>query len=654
MNSTAPPDLKLTVTLDGQRSEHDFAASPVRVGRAPDNELHLPDRGVSRYHCRLEREGAQWVLIDLGSQNGTLVGGERVSRRVLGAGDVIQVGRARLTCSGADLAHGDAPSPPRALDDTATGLSAAQLRASARPRQGLHALLRINKALASELEPRALLESIVDSALELTGGERGFLVLARESGGWSFEVARNFAGEIPEAKFSETIAEQVRSTGRSVLTVNAQDDLRFSALASVVDLRLRSVLCTPLELEGQVVGLLYLDNRLQAGAFGEQDVELLEALAAQAAVALRNARLVQELRALNARLAERADRSESRLTGVERELRIAKVDVVARRFPGIVGEAPAMLELYRTLERFITSDYPVLIQGESGTGKELIARSIHARGARASKAFISENCAALPDELLESELFGHAKGAFTGAHRAKRGLLEQADGGTLFLDEVSEMSPQMQKKLLRVLQEGELRPLGSDRLVRVDVRLVSASNRDLEAMVRAGEFREDLLYRLRVLPVRVPPLRERRSDVSLLIDCFLETFCRESARARPRLAPEVLQRCEAYGWPGNVRQLQNEVRKWVVLAGPVVELEHLSAPLLAEDVGDDEEEGERGDLALGLPERVAALEQRAIRRALRSHGGNKSRAAQELGISRFALQRKLEKLGLEGEASDRD
>ena len=305
---------------------------------------------------------------------------------------------------------------------------------------------------------------------------------------------------------------------------------------------------------------------------------------------------------------------------------------------------------FRTLERIVTSEYPVLIHGESGTGKELIARSIHARGARAGKAFVSENCAALPDDLLESELFGHAKGAFTGAHRSKRGLLEMADGGTLFLDEVSEMSTQMQKKLLRVLQEGEVRPLGADRTVRVDVRLVSASNRDLEELVRAGEFREDLFYRLRVLPVRVPPLRERRSDVPLLVDCFLETFCRESGRARPRLAPEVLQRCEAYAWPGNVRQLQNEVRKWVVLAGAVVELDHLTPALLEESAGLDEAEDPAAP-AQDLPARVAALEMRAIRGALRAHGGNKSRAAQVLGISRFALQRKLEKLGLEAEAS---
>jgi serine/threonine-protein kinase PknK len=202
-----------------------------------------------------------------------------------------------------------------------------------------------------------------------------------------------------------------------------------------------------------------------------------------------------------------------------------------------------------------------------------------------------------------------------------------------------------------VLQEGEVRPLGSDRLLKVDVRIVSASNRDLEEMVRTGEFREDLYYRLRVLPVRVPPLRERRSDVPLLVDCFLETFCRESGRARPRLAPDVLRRCEEHAWPGNVRQLQNEVRKWVVLAGNVVELDQLSPALLDESASAEELEGESGGVVQDLPARVAALETRAIRGALRAHGGNKSRAAQALGISRFALQRKLEKLGLESEAS---
>jgi two-component system response regulator HupR/HoxA len=319
-----------------------------------------------------------------------------------------------------------------------------------------------------------------------------------------------------------------------------------------------------------------------------------------------------------------------------------------------------MRKVFQQLDRIIDSELPVLIQGGSGTGKELIARAIHFNGPRASKAFVTENCAALPDTLLESELFGHARGAFTGAHRRKTGLLEQADGGTLFLDEIGDMSVEMQKKLLRVLQEGEFRPVGSDSRIQVNVRLLAASNRDLEDLVREGSFREDLFYRVHVLTVNLPDLRERRDDVPLLAEHLLARAAREAGKPAPTLAAETLAALLAYDWPGNVRELENEMRRLVVLAGEHALPEHLSTAIVERrslhgpvrpsqsPSGTPSEPGasESGGGAADIRAAVADLERRSIEAALARARGNKSRAAADLGISRFALQRKLDKYGL--------
>jgi transcriptional regulator with PAS, ATPase and Fis domain len=303
-----------------------------------------------------------------------------------------------------------------------------------------------------------------------------------------------------------------------------------------------------------------------------------------------------------------------------------------------------MRRVFRQLDAIIDSELSVLIHGESGTGKELIARAVHFNGLRADKPFISENCAALPDSLLESELFGYVKGAFTGAYKNKKGLFEQASGGTLFLDEIGDMSPEMQKKLLRVLQEGEVRPVGSDQRIPVDVRLVAASHRDLEALVRAGQFREDLFYRIHVLPIRLPPLRERREDIPRLVEHLLARAAREAGKLAPLVPQEVMAALVAYDWPGNVRELENEMRRLVVLAREHIEPEQLSKTVRTR--APVQRGGEMAAEGTDIRSAVADLERRSIEAALLAAGGNKSRAASELGISRFALQRKLDKYGL--------
>ncbi len=300
-----------------------------------------------------------------------------------------------------------------------------------------------------------------------------------------------------------------------------------------------------------------------------------------------------------------------------------------------------MREVLRLLDKIVQTEEPVLIMGESGTGKELIARAIHRNGPRAKRPFLSENCAALPDTLLESELFGHVRGAFTGADRDKKGLFELAHKGTLFLDEVGDMSPEMQKRLLRALQEGEIRPVGGKAIRKVDVRIISASNKDLERLVRGGEFREDLYYRLRVLTVKLPPLRDRKDDIRRLVDHFMRLH-RPKDRPSGNLGVGVMETLEAYDWPGNIRELENEVKRMLSLGDEVI-----TGDVLSEQVrrgsGYVEEPSEDGEPVQNLMELVERVERREIRKALHTSKGNKTRAAELLGITRFTLQRKLEK-----------
>jgi len=662
--------MKLTVIEDGVRTELELHKPVITIGRALDNDIRLSSTLVSRHHTRIEAQDGQAWIVDLGSSNGTAVNGSRVDRSLLSAGDEISLG------SGVQLVVGedeDGRTQVLAVADLEAGLRTLSGEAR-RERENLRVFARIARALVEETELSALLRTIVDSAVALVGGERGFVLLrdrarAEARPGEPLDVedltvqmARTFDQAdvvVPRSRLSMGIARRVLAEGRPLLSLDAAQDERFDGMQSVEDLRLRSVLCLPVRGErGQVEGVLYVDNRLQLGAFDQEDLELSELFAAQASIALRNARLVAELRERNHHL-EESRRQIARLNEQlgrkvrdrDSELAVVRAELGRERgrydYSTIVGASDSMRRVFRQLDRIIESDLPVLIHGESGTGKELIARAIHYNGARKAKVFVTENCAALPDTLLESELFGHARGAFTGAYKSKKGMLEQADGGTLFLDEIGDMSPEMQKKLLRVLQEGEVRPLGSDQVVEVDVRVLAASHRNLEEMVRQGTFREDLYYRIAVLSVNLPSLRERRDDIPILAEHLLARAAREAGREVPHLCHEVVSCLVSHDWPGNVRELENEMRRIVVLAQGEVRLEHLSDGVregrsIAGDVLDGAGVLESGDIKSALAE----IERRSIEASLAQAEGNKSRAAKALGISRFALQRKLEKYGL--------
>ncbi len=671
---------RLVITENGNRRVLDIGEAPVTVGRSTRNVVSLLDLRASRLHCRIEKGDGGWRIVDEGSQNGTLVNGSLITARTLRTGDLVEIGTARLLFE----EEGGVPPPPAPAGSSAQAAalgrtmqlprvvedaSPAEVGEVVRDRANLLRLQRVARAINSELELDHLLEIIVDHSVELTDAERGFLILfAGDGEEMEFKCSRNFAKEpvdSPEYAISRSIARKVLDSTEPVMAVNAVEDERFRDIQSISVLGLRSVLCLPFRLRDGSRGVLYIDNRLQKGVFSRQDMRMLEALADQAAAAIERARLFRRLSEKQEALEDssrRVERLNSRLQAMvqsqEVELEEARETLRQRErelqtkynYRSIIGTSEPMREVLRLLDRVIESEMPVLILGESGTGKELIARAVHYNGPRRRERFVSENCGALTDTLLESELFGYVRGAFTGADRNTKGLFELAHKGTLFLDEVGETSPDMQKKLLRALQEREIRPVGGKDVIKVDVRVISASNRDLLKMTRETGFREDLYYRLNVLQVVLPALRERAEDIPLLLAHFLDKHASRVGRPVPRLDRHVLDLLRAYHWPGNVRELENEAQKMVALSEGVVTPDLLSEAIRR---GAPTVPGE-GETIRNLDALVEQVEREEISRALRVSGGNKTRAAALLGISRFTLQRKLEKYGIAADGGDEE
>jgi transcriptional regulator with GAF, ATPase, and Fis domain/tetratricopeptide (TPR) repeat protein len=513
-------------------------------------------------------------------------------------------------------------------------------------------LVAINRKLSATLDPAQVLSLTIESALELTGAERGFVLVRPETtetepaAPLEIACARNMEpqrdGE--EGRFSRSVAERVVGTGEPVVTVDAESDGRFAAHRSVHAMRLKSVICAPIRAVDGILGALYLDHRFQRGLFGHEDVELLLAFADQVAIALTNARLHRELSRRTEELLGERRRIEALLRGQSEQIESLeaavrdKQEALEHRFDyaEIAGRGPAMQAILRVLDRVVETPATVVVEGESGTGKELIARAIHFNGPRKQGPFVAINCGALPEALLESELFGYVRGAFTGALRDREGLFVRARGGTLFLDELGEMPLGMQVKLLRVLQERELTPLGSNATIPVDVRIVAATNRTLRDEVARGRFREDLYYRLGVVEIRLPPLRERLEDLPAIAARLLERAARSLGREPPRLTPAALRALLAHPWPGNVRELENALTKALVMT--------------------DRDRLEARDLELAVrpassaPRDAPPIERRAdwdaaekqrILAALAAHGWNASRACRALGIPRASFYRKL-------------
>jgi Nif-specific regulatory protein len=428
------------------------------------------------------------------------------------------------------------------------------------------------------------------------------------------------------------VAGAVITTGRSLRVDDVALDARFyPGVDEKTGFTTKAIIAAPLVGSPGPIGVVQCVNRRDGGAFEDADLLLLESLAASVTVAIENARRYDDLKTSEARL--RAQVGALRLDLARRE-----------RFGDLIGTSAAMAEVLRLMESAAGSMIAVLVDGETGTGKELVARGIHRASPRADGPFVAVNCAALPEALLESELFGHRRGSFTGATHDQRGLFEAAGGGTMLLDEIGEMPLPMQAKLLRVLQEGEIVPVGDTRPRRVDVRVISATNRDLGDAVQTHGFRQDLYYRLAAFPIHVPALRERREDIMLLAHHFLRAAAERQGRRLDGVGPDAEEALIAFDWPGNVRELQNEMERAATLArdGDRIGVALLSPKLrrpareMLDEPADDRP----------LREARAAFEARHIANVLKHHRGNVTHAARVLGLSRAMLQRKMKDFGL--------
>jgi Nif-specific regulatory protein len=630
------------------------------LGRAPQGTVVLSDFHLSGDHAQITQVGDHYVFRDLRSTNGSAI--ERAGRRIpvdagtrwelaLAHGDVLLLGNP------ADPVRIAVHIGPEATEVAADADLGERLIAS-RSIMDLPAVagqidggdpadaLRIYKALqplGARLEPSAAIEAVVEATFQLLGRathvaillrsesdrDRFALAISRERAPAGAPEARAAAApdSQPGVRASRAVLRRVLSDRAAVLTANAPEALSSESIMSGSIL---SILAVPLWRGEDITGLIQADNRASFGMFSEGDLEVALLLAAQASLAIDNATLVQRLRVAE----ERARGENVYLKRKEQKL----------KFTNIVGESPAMRALLAQLERVIDTRATVCIEGETGTGKELIASAIHHQSQRADKMFVAQNCAALPENLLESELFGHKRGAFTSADSDKKGLFEIADGGTLFLDEIGEMPLPLQAKLLRVLQEGSIRAVGATAEKQVDVRILCATNRDLNAEVEQGRFRQDLYYRLMVFPIRLPPLRERREDIPLLAAHFLARYAEEYRVELPGFTQDALAALSSYTWPGNIRELENEVQRLVIQAesGHWIEVTDL-APRLRKVEGTVTRIAPKQGT---LKEMMDQVERWLITEALREHGNNKTKTAVTLGITREGLHKKLAKLGV--------
>lgn len=485
-------------------------------------------------------------------------------------------------------------------------------------------LLDASRSVTGTLDPNELLLRVVDAVIRIAGADRGFLMLMHGEGKLQFEIARSKdETTLPPSEFqiSFGIAEEAAHRRETVWVPDAVGSSLFQDRKSVRALSLRTVVAIPILNTGRVLGVLYIDSHSITHEFSTEDIALLEGFAAQVAIALENARVHESLR-------DTKNRLEIENLNLRRAL---KEDV---RYGLLVGRSPAMAQVVELIEKVIPTQVTVLIHGETGTGKEVVARAIHLNGPRKDENFIAVNCGAVPEALLESELFGYKKGAFTGANEDRVGLFEAADKGTLFLDEVGEMPASLQVKLLRVLQDSLIRRVGDTVSRKVDIRLIAATNRDLRAEVDAGRFRQDLFYRMNVVPVTLPPLRDRGDDILLFAQHFLQASAKRQRKSIQTFTPEARELLLRHPWPGNVRELENALERAVALSDDGVALEpHLFG--LGASVA------RRWDGQHSLRETMEAVEAETIREALRQSESNVSRAARSLGVSRQHLHNRM-------------
>ena len=608
---------------DSQAKIFKLTEAITTLGRKSKSDVFLTDQSVSRDHAEIiALEDGGYEIHDVGAKHPIMVNGKIISRHRLRDGDEIKLGdsilifRSKEPCSAAQvefLAPEDMSLEAlevASVDAKKTALFSADdldLISLQRDHQRLMLLYEFGKALNLLLEDsHHLLDEILSAAFRTLDAERGFIALVDEdTGELTCKLVRDNTGdEEPEKlEVSRTIIHKVLKDGVSILTVNALKDSQFRDVKSVKEYSIRSAMCAPMIFRGEVMGVVYLDNRASVGSFSQDDLMFLIALCHQAGIALGNASLHRQV--------------------VQENIRLG--NALKPKFQ-IMGDSEGMKRVYRTIKKVAPSDITVLIQGETGTGKELVAQAIHVLSPRRDQPLITVNCAAIPRELIESELFGHEKGAFTGATSAREGKFQMAHNGSIFLDEIGDMSLDTQAKVLRVLEERELQRVGGSKTLKVDVRIIAATNKDLGKAVEEGKLREDLFYRLNVVPIKLPPLRERKKDIIQLAKYFM------AGRAR-KISPRAKRLLMSYDWPGNVRELKNCIDRAVVLGdGEAIQPEDLPFNM------------RKGGKVIPSPlESLDNMEEDHIIKVLKSTNWNKSEAVRILGITRQTLDNKIKK-----------
>jgi transcriptional regulator with GAF, ATPase, and Fis domain len=573
------------------------------IGRAGGNDVCLDAAGVADYHAQIVFDGRDFSLDEVDPVAEIQINAKRKRRARLQHNDKLLIGSAELVFS--MLEEAEAPGGQRVAKEE---VAQAEI-------VGLRRLYQFSERLLVTRDVQSLLETVLDGAIEVTGAERGFVLLLRDQKP-EVRAARNLRQEsVPDAvrQLSDSIVARVVETRRPLIVADAMSDQLFSRSDSVMHLRLSSVLCAPLIAGGELLGLLYLGNDRVANLFPPRALDLVTVFASQAALILQNAMLLDSLR---------TDKTE-----LEKKLK-------DQRFGEIIGAVPSMLEVFRKVQKVAPTDIFVLITGETGTGKELIAREIHQRSQRSNGPFVVINCGAIPENLMESELFGHVRGAFTGAVATRIGKFQAAEKGTLFLDEVGELPLPLQVKLLRALQERVVTKVGDSKPERVDIRVIAATNRDLEEEIRKGTFREDLYYRLNVVNVYLPPLRDRGDDILVIAKSLLQKFSAELNSAVKGFTPNALVAIRKYDWPGNVRQLENRIRKGLVLCDKTL--------LGPEDLDLSPEQIQP---IVPLDKAKEDFQRRYILEVLERNNGNRTKTARDLGVDPRTIFRYLEKEG---------
>ncbi len=589
------PSLRVLLPGKGPKVYHLYKKI-TSVGRGEENDIALPDPLLADAHAHVHFDGRDFTVTSIDKHGDLHVNGKKRKKHRLVHQDVMKMGTTELTFS--------------LYDEPITDDEAAKTLEALNSYRKLH---EFSERLMGNYDLPELMNALMDAVVAITNADKGFLILL-EGGELRVKVARNLKREnLADAlqQLSDSIIDKVVKTRKAVIVSDALHDDEFSSAMSVMNLKLTSVMCVPLLERGNLLGVLYVGNDSVAHLFEEQMLEVLTIFASQASLIIRNALLVNELQLDNKLLSEKLE---------------------AMRYGDLIGSCPAMQEVFKKVSKIATTDISVLITGETGTGKELIAREVHRRSNRAKGPFVTINCGAIPENLLESELFGHVKGAFTGAVANKAGKFQSADGGTLFLDEIGEMPLALQVKILRALQERVVVRVGDNRPEPVDIRVITATHRDLEQEIKNGRFREDLYYRLNVVNVHLPPLRDRGEDVMVIAKYLLSRFVHEFNSPVKGFSPNAVIAMRKFGWPGNIRQLENHLKKAVVLAD--------KALLGPEDLGLTPD---ALPPILPLAEAKEKFQRDYINEILELNNGNRTKTARDLGVDPRTIFRHLEK-----------